>query len=318
MIDIGECEMGGGQRSLMRLRVVVADSLAAREATERLSGLGSIGDEAAPPLATASFEDADRGCWILDAYYDENPPLDAVFLLLADLIVPSSTIPDPVVVETVPDENWVAVSQAALPPIAAGRFLVHGSHDRTIIGRRHHAIEIDAGEAFGTAHHATTRGCLAALDVVARRRTPHRILDLGCGSGVLAIAASRIWPRATVTASDLDPVAIDVARENVAFNGAQVRIGLVVASGLGHVKLRQLQPFDLVLANILAGPLIRLAPGMARAIAGGGMAVLSGILGEQAREVIGVYRMAGFHVLHRRVDHNWATLVLERDPEHHA
>ncbi|MEZ5816259.1 MAG: 50S ribosomal protein L11 methyltransferase [Hyphomicrobiaceae bacterium] len=290
---------------LIRLRAAAADASAARLMAERLA---DDRDESTVALATSAFEEPGLGIWYVDAYYASAPALIDIVARIGELIDPDR----PPVIEEVPDENWVAVSQAALPPVGAGRFLVHGAHDRDLIGRRLFAIEIDAGEAFGTAHHATTQGCLEAIDRLARRRTFARVLDLGCGSGLLAIAAARVWPRAGVVASDIDPIAVDVARANARLNGAGTRIRFVAASGLDHPRLRDKAPYDLVLANILAGPLIRLAPRLARAVGPGGTAVLSGILGEQAREVIGAYAMAGFRLMEKRIDHNWATMVLVR------
>ena len=147
------------------------------------------------PLAVTEFEIPASQGWRVEAYYEDPPDIVAlaVELGLGDDASISSGL--------VPDENWVTLSQAALPPVIAGRFVVHGSHDRARVGRRAMAIEIDAGEAFGTAHHATTLGCLLALDGLAHRRAPRRVLDLGCGSGVLAIAAARVLPRARILAS---------------------------------------------------------------------------------------------------------------------
>ena len=291
---------------LTRLRTAAADAGAARTLAERLS---EASDEDTAALATAAFEEPDLGAWYVDAYYDRPPSLLAILARIGELIDPAH----PPTLEEVPDENWVAVSQAALPPVATGRFLIHGSHDRALVGRRHWAIEIDAGEAFGTAHHATTQGCLLAIDRLARRHRFARILDLGCGSGLLAIAASRLWPKASVVASDIDPIAVDVAEANASFNGARPRIRFVTAAGLAHPRLRDLQPYDLIVANILAGPLIRLAPQLARAVHPGAIAVLSGILGEQAREVVATYATSGFRLLQKDVSHNWATLVLVRE-----
>lgn len=290
---------------LVRLRATATDSLAARHMADRLSEPDEDGNEA---LATSSFEDPASGSWQVDAYYESHPELTDILARIGLWLAPEA----PPVLETVPDENWVAVSQAALPPVMTGRFLVHGGHDREVVGRRRFAIEIDAGEAFGTAHHATTQGCLAAIDRLAHRRRSGRILDLGCGSGLLAIAAARAWPHARIVASDIDPVAVEVAAGNAALNGERRRIRYVTAPGLDHPRLREIQPYDLILANILAGPLIKLAPRLSRAIAPGGIAVLSGILGEQAREVIAIYALAGFRLIERRVSHNWATLVLLR------
>lgn len=292
---------------LIRLRTAAADVVAARLVAERLSDW----EVAEPASATTVFEDQPNGIWLVDAYYAEPPDLSLVLAAVGELVLADR----PTTIETVPDENWVAVSQAALPPVAAGRFLVHGSHDRAMIGRCHFALEIDAGEAFGTAHHATTQGCLEALDHLARRRRFGRILDLGCGSGVLALAASRVWPQAQISASDIDPIAVEVAGANIALNRAGPRVRLVTARGLEHPRLRHRGPFDLVLANILAGPLIRLAPMLARNMRPGGHAVLSGILAEQAREVVAVYTLAGFRLKIRNIRHGWATLVLQRQPQ---
>lgn len=292
---------------LIRMRTAARDMGAARLIAERLTD-GDLSPE--PALATTLFEDPANGCWQVDAYYSERPDLSAVLAAVGELVLAAP----PTTLEDVPDENWVAVSQAALPPVEAGRFLVHGSHDRDASGRRHFALEIDAGEAFGTAHHATTQGCLEAIDNLARRRHFRRVLDLGCGSGVLAIAASRVWPAAAITASDIDPLAVAVAAGNVGLNRAKPRIGLVVAQGLGHQSLRQRGPFDLVVANILAGPLVRLAPELARQTRPGSIVVLSGILSEQAREVVAVYAAAGFRLMLRHVRHGWATLTLQRQP----
>ena len=290
---------------LVRLRATAADAATARMMTEQLA---EWDEGSATALATASFEDPATGGWLVDAYYEAAPEPATVLARIGAWIDPSA----PPAIEEVPDENWVAVSQAALPPVMAGRFLVHGGHDRDLVGRRRFAIEVDAGEAFGTAHHATKQGCLAAIDRLAPRFRPRTVLDLGCGSGLLAIAAARVWPAAQIIASDIDPIAVEVAAQNAGLNGAGRRVRTVVAPGLDHPALRELAPYDLVLANILAGPLIRLAPQLSRVVGRGGVAVLSGLLGEQVREVAGYYRMAGFRLLRKDVSHNWATLVLVR------
>ncbi len=204
--------------------------------------------------------------------------------------------------EAVPDANWVALSQAALPPIKAGRFVAHGAHDRPRFAMRRWAIEIEAGEAFGTGHNATTVLCLEALDRLIQRRRFPRVLDLGCGTGVLAIAAARALPDARVLASDNDPVALGIAGENARLNRVGARVETVLAAGFDHPALRHAQPFDLVLANLLPSPLIALAPPMRRAIRPGGIAVLSGLLNHQAREVAGTYLASGFRLLERRQD----------------
>lgn len=260
-----------------------------------------------PPLAVTHFEAKPTG-YRIEAYFDDPPELEQLETDLAGLGKHGISAPR---LEDVPDANWVTISQAALPPVHAGRFVVHGSHDLAKIGRRPGALLIDAGEAFGTAHHATTQGCLEALDRVTRARTFHHVLDLGCGSGVLAIAASRSLPHARVHASDIDPIATFVAAANAAANGARGRVKIVTSVGFQHPILRAAMPCDLILANILAGPLIQLAPAMREALDGGGLAVLSGLLVGQARAVTTAYLAQGFHLV-RRADHaGWTALTLQ-------
>lgn len=293
--------------------------MALTKLTVEMNGLGDARalaeqlDMAEPlPLATSFFENQEAGGagggWRVDAYFEEAPDLDALRLTAGDLLARARSIS----VEAVPDENWVAISQAALPPVTAGRFWIHGSHDRHRVGRRLNAIEIDAGEAFGTAHHATTEGCLLAIDRLTCSRQFKNVLDLGCGSGVLAIAAAQALPRASIVASDIDPEAVRVAAANIRNNRLGARIRVYAAKGLAHPILRGDGRYDLVTANILAGPLILLAPHLARAIEPGGVAVLSGLLAGQAREVTAAYRASGFRLQEKQVLTGWATLVVER------
>lgn len=258
--------------------------------------------------AVTMFENPGTGGWQVEAYYDVAPDASAFLAGFADL----AATPTSLSIEDVPDENWVAISQSALPPVEAGRFVIHGSHDRDRIGFRLNAIEIDAGEAFGTAHHATTRGCLEALDRLARRRRFRSVLDLGCGSGVLAIAARRLLPRARVDASDNDPEAVRVARGNARTNRTAATMRIVTSNGFDHPMIRGAGRFDLVLANILAGPLVRLAPAMRQALRRKGCAVLSGILAEQSAAVEAAYRSQGFVLTAKSVEAGWATLVLSK------
>lgn len=284
-----------------KLTVHVPGLAPARELADRL-----VAAEDPSALAVTLFEVTGKEAWQVDAYYESPPDAAAVLMLVAG----ASVLPDSLVITEVPDENWVAISQSALPPVEAGRFIVHGSHDRDRIGVRLTALEIDAGEAFGTAHHATTRGCLEAIDRLTRRRHFRRVHDLGCGSGVLAIAARRLLPRAIITASDNDSEAVRVARGNVRTNRVGTTLRIVTAQGFAHSSLRGPQLFDLVVANILAGPLIRLAGPMRHALRRRGIAVLSGILAEQAAVVAAAYRSQGFVVATATTEAGWTTMTL--------
>jgi ribosomal protein L11 methyltransferase len=288
--------------ALYKVSLDVADLATGREASSRL-GSGHLPQ----PLAITLFEQLPQG-WRVEAYYDHAIALAAVERELAALAAGAMRP----LLDAVPDENWVAVSQAALPPVTAGRIVVHGSHDRARFAMRRWAIEIDAGEAFGTGHNATTALSLEALDRLARRRRFARVLDLGCGSGVLALAAARLLGEACIFASDNDPVALGTARENARRNrlGRQVRI--IAANGLDHPALRPHRHFDLVLANIMLGPLIELAQPMRRLLRPGGVAVLSGVLADQAHEIAAAYRAAGFHLLHRDERAGWSVVTVVR------
>lgn len=262
-----------------------------------------------PPDALTLFEQGSD--WRIDAYYPEPQEGSALSRHIESLMANGVAIPD-FTVAPVPDINWVAVSQAALPPVAAGRFIVHGSHDTDKVPQGPNAILIDAGEAFGTAHHQTTAGCLMAIDRLTRNHAYRNVLDLGCGSGVLAIAVARSLPRASILASDLDEPSVQVARENTRLNGVAARIRCVAAAGLAHPELREAAPFDLLIANILAKPLIALAPDLAAAVAPGGTLLLSGLLTPQAAQIIAVYRAHGFRLdRHDRIS-GWSTLTLTR------
>jgi ribosomal protein L11 methyltransferase len=288
--------------ALYKLRIEAADLTAGRQAAELLDG-----PDAPAALAVTLFE-LKLPAFVVEAYYDHAPSLAAVERALAGhrLGLTEPTL------EKVPDANWVALSQAALPPISAGRFVVHGGHDRPRFAMRRLAIEIEAGEAFGTGHNATTVLCLEALDALVRRRRFARVLDLGCGTGVLAIAAARALPDARVFACDNDDIAVAVARENARLNRAAHQVQTLLATGVDHPALRRGQPFDLVLANILCAPLIKLALVMRTAIGAKGIAILSGLLRHQARPVAAAYRAAGFQVQRLQNRDEWAALVVVR------
>lgn len=264
--------------------------------------------EADPPLdAVTQFEDG-VGAWRVEAYTQSRGSAEAAATALTSDM---GQVIAAIELEDLPDLNWVAISQAALPPVIAGRFVVHGSHDRGRIPYGPRAILVDAGEAFGTAHHATTLGCLLAIDRLARTGSFRRVLDLGCGSGVLAIAAARAMRGAQVIATDSDPLAVEVARANADTNGAR-QVAVACTEGLAHPWLRHAAPFDLIIANILAGPLRTLAGDVARVLRRGGSLVLSGILNREAPAVVAAYGAHGFFLVqHRRIG-EWSTLTLRK------
>jgi len=199
-----------------------------------------------------------------------------------------------------------------LSPVVAGRFFVYGSHDSERVPEGCAPLLIEASMAFGTGHHGTTLGCLRALDRLAGQGFVGRsVLDLGCGTAVLAMAAARIWP-GVMLASDIDAVAVEVAEVNVAANGLSGRVRCVEAAGLDHPDLRAAAPFDLVFANILKGPLVALGPAITESLVPGGRVILSGLLNEQAAEVIAVYSGLGNSLEDHAEIGDWSTLVMVR------
>jgi ribosomal protein L11 methyltransferase len=287
-----------------RLSLTAPQAVAA-EASDLISETCVNADGEPPAIAISEVPGSTD--WRLDAYFEQNPDLTAIEQALSVQIASLPAIN----VEHLPPTDWVALVQQGLSPVNAGRFLVYGSHDRHIALQRPGDIEIEAGQAFGTAHHATTRGCLLALDNLFKARRFHRILDLGTGSGLLAIACARVL-RQRVRASDIDPVACRVAQENADLNEVGRMLQVVLADGLRHPKLRVGGPYDLLIANILAAPLKQMAPDIANSVSPGGYTILSGLLTEQSPSIEARFRAFGF-VLHKRIDLNgWATLTLRR------
>lgn len=214
--------------------------------------------------------------------------------------------------EELGDVDWVAKSLEGLKPVRAGGFVVHGAHDRASVRAGETAIEIEAGQAFGTGHHGTTAGCLDMIDRVLKRRGIANALDLGTGSGVLAIALAKRRRRAAILATDIDPVAVAVAKANVRLNAVAGTVACLTAPGMNHGAIAGCAPYDLVVANILAGPLMGLAPDIARATQSGGHVILSGILDRQRRRVIAAFVAQG--LAYRRTLHRegWSTILLQK------
>jgi ribosomal protein L11 methyltransferase len=211
--------------------------------------------------------------------------------------------------EVIPDVDWIAKSLEGLSPVRAGRFLVHGSHDRGKVKPSDISIEIDAGQAFGTGHHGTTAGCLEMIEAVARSQTIRRALDLGTGSGVLAIGLRKIR-NIPILATDIDPVAVTVAKENVRRNGIASGLKLVTAPGFHSPAFAQEGPFDLIIANILARPLMKMAPQLAAHLAPGGSVILSGILAAQRWKVLSAYNGVRLHHVRTIWRNGWVTIHL--------
>jgi ribosomal protein L11 methyltransferase len=264
-------------------------------------------DPAPYAVGVAEIEDG-SGLYEVAAHFEEEPDGIALALLAA------AHGARPFAVSEVPDVDWVAKVRRELAPVEAGRFFVYGSHDADKVPQGRIALLIEAAMAFGTGHHGTTLGCLRAVDRLAMEGfAPARVVDVGCGTAVLAMAAARLWPAARpVIASDIDPVAVEVAEANVAANGLVGAVECLVAAGFDADALVAAGPYDLVFANILKGPLIMLAPDMGRQVTTGGFAILSGILNEQADEVAGVYSRSGLNPHHREEIGDWTTLTLRR------
>ena len=244
----------------------------------------------------------------VSAYYAEKPSRELLIQLIERTVGNEDL--GGFRIELLPPKNWVAEAESLRGPVRVGRFLVHGAHDRDKVPAGRFTLEIDAGLAFGTAHHPTTRGCLLALDRLLKRGGAYRFVDIGTGTGVLAIATAR-GLNTRGTASDMDPIAVAVASENARKNGVQSRVRVVHAEGFAHPALRR-ATFDLLFANILLCPLLELAPVFARALRPGGICVLSGLLEPQARQVEARFRTLGFTLDSRILLDGWTTLLSRR------
>lgn len=287
------------------------------EADAIAADIGQLALLEPPPALMTSEIDESTGQWRIDAFFERRP--DAASLAMLRDLVPSATGTDPVV-ERMPDADWVTLSQAGLEPVRAGRFFVHtpAHRDKMLAGMI--PLEIEAGLAFGTGQHETTTGCLLMLDALKRSGARFaNLVDIGTGTGLLAFAAMKLWPSSRATASDIDPVAIAVTRDNAAVNRVATgrgpgQLDLHVASGLAHPALRRRGPHDLVIANILARPLIDLAPSIAASIAPRGTLILAGLLTSQANAVAAAYRRRGLMLADRIDLGDWAILRLRKRP----
>lgn len=272
--------------------------------------LGAL-EELALSVSLFAIEDpatSDPVAWRFSLFFRNEP--DAADLRDGLAAALGEGAPDEVEVTEVPAADWVAASAMHHEPVRVGRFFVHAAKDRGQVPDDAVPIEVEAGLAFGSGEHATTQACLEAVDALARSRRFRRVLDLGCGSGILAIGAAKCWPAARVVAADNDPVAVRVAGENLALNGVASRVEAVVSEGFAASAVRRGGPYDLVLANILADPLVELAPAVARHLAPGGAVVLSGLLDRQAAGVTRAYVAQGLRLVRQTGQGPWAALLL--------
>ncbi|MGH2340086.1 50S ribosomal protein L11 methyltransferase [Segnochrobactraceae bacterium EtOH-i3] len=290
-----------------RVTVRAPDEAAAARLAEILSTV--FEDEGFP---VSHYEIENGAAWLAEILFLDRGPEEAGPAAAEALAGAGAGIADgALVADTVAEDDWVAASLARLSPVTVGPFLLHGSHDRAAARGRRLAIEIDAALAFGTGHHATTVGCLDAW--VRLRKAgfrPRTVLDLGTGTGVLAIGVARSQP-VWALATDIDPVAVHVARENVVLNRAHPSVTTIVADGFAHPLLAK-TCFDLVFANILARPLIALAPRLTASVAPGGALVLSGLRVEDVRRIVATYRARGMILRHRFIRDGWAALTFTR------
>jgi ribosomal protein L11 methyltransferase len=254
----------------------------------------------------AAFTDG-SGAWRVEINFREPPDRDAVRALVATVAGEAKAAA--LIFEPVAAADWVAASLAGLRPVSAGRFIVHGAHDRARLAPNRIGIEIEAALAFGTGHHGTTRGCLLALDDLAKRQRARNVLDVGTGTAVLAIAAARTL-RCPVTAVDIDAQAVAVARSNARANRAAPFISFARANGCGTRFVQQHAPYDLILANILLAPLERMAPALSALASRGGHIVLSGLLAGDANAALSIYRTQRLTLERRIALEGWTTLVL--------
>jgi ribosomal protein L11 methyltransferase len=274
------------------------------------ASIASVKAEAADIAAALELEGSAQAVLIAEEPFADGAVVEALYTEPPDAAFLSRVAGRAVTVEPLPDQDWIRLSQQGLPPVRAGRFFVYGAHDAGKVPHGVIAMKIEAGMAFGTGHHETTALCLSVLSDLARGQAAFRnVLDLGTGTGLLAIGAAKLWKK-RVLASDIDPVAVEVTRQNARANGVAPLVLAAVADGLDNPLLKNGAPYDLIVANILAGPLTRLAPSITRALAPGGTLLLSGLLRNQELLVTSFYPRLRLVERHRMGP--WSALVLEK------
>lgn len=257
---------------------------------------------------TASAHEAENGEWVFEATCSAEPDIEAFNALVHEALGGKVTFSTE---KLDPETDWVSQSLEGLKPVTAGGFYVYGSHDADNIPVGLTPLHIDAAQAFGTGHHETTTGCLEAIDTILKAKKPRFMLDVGTGTGVLAIALAK-RTRLPVVATDIDPIAVSVTKDNAELNEVGKNILTIEATGLDSKKIRECGPYDMIVANILAGPLVGLAPDIGKAAMPGASVVLSGILVEQAARIVAAYRQQNIVLKQRITRKEWVTLVLEK------
>jgi ribosomal protein L11 methyltransferase len=291
---------------VMRL---VSDERRARSVADLIVESFEPAEAASTAFETDDLLPGGGKAWLVEAYFGWEPDEETIRELIA--VASDEATALAASFGLTEKRDWVANSLAGLKPVRAGRFLVHGAHDRSRVRANDVAIEIEAGLAFGTGHHGTTRGCLLHFDRLLKRRRPGRVLDVGCGAGVLAIAAARVLRR-KVWLGDIDPIAVEVTNANARLNGVGALCHAIVSRGVENGRLREAAPYDLVFANILARPLRLLAPSLAGVISVDGEAIVSGLLLADVPGVLASWRAQGFALAERIELEGWASLRLRR------
>lgn len=266
-----------------------------------------------PTIVTSEISPDQTDEWRVDVY-SQTAPDDEMLDAIAKLAPATNEKPS---VEKLGDEDWVTLSQQGLEPIRSGSFYIHTSDSAPLGDPAVRNLCIDASQAFGTGHHETTLGCLQMLERLKQRgKHFNKVIDVGTGTGLLAFAAQHLWPAASIIASDIDPVAVTVSRDNAAHNGFRKTgpraIQFLVSNGLDHMTIRRKAPYDLIIANILAGPLVSLAPQIAAAAKGGATLILAGLLTTQQDDVVLAYRRAGFRLKHSEITRDWPCLIFTK------
>ncbi len=287
--------------ALWRISLTALDADAALAATPAFDEL----------CQSVSAYELPNGDWCVEGLTAAKPDLDHLSVLLTLLREGRDAAPGEIRLDRLPPRDWLGANQSSFPPIRAGRYFIYGSHYRAAAPRGKIGLLIDAATAFGTGEHATTRGCLLALDGLARRGRRHRVLDMGTGTGVLAMAAAKTWRRQAL-GRDIDPESVRVARHNAFRNGVADLIEIDRSDGYRDRLVTRRAPYDLVFANILARPLAQMAKDLERVLAPGGVAILSGLLGRQEPFVLAAHRLVGLRLKRRIAIAGWHTLLVGR------